>query len=140
MHVGLLGCWDYPDRERLERFTRAEARRLLPGVVYTPDRPQGEEEKRFYREGSHLSIIVDVQLAWSPDASRNCTGANIESMFDVGKEGAEETMYGTDGLQDVVRTQAQCVIGVSRQKLTESCETGITKTLELLADGFFESR
>jgi hypothetical protein len=140
MDVGLIGHWDYPDGERLERFARAEARRLLPGVVYRADWPEGEESKRFFREGSHLRILIDVQLAWSPDAGRNCSGANIRTTFDVAKEGAEDNMYGAGGLQDVTRTQAQCVIGVSRQQLTESCETGITKTLELLADGFFESR
>ena len=140
MDVGLIGHWDYPDGERLERFARAEARRLLPGVVYRADMPEGEEGKRLYREGSHLRIIINVQLAWSPDPNRSCSGASIETMFDVGKEGVKDELYGAGGLQDVTRTQAQCVIGVSRQQLTETCETGITKTLEVLADGFFESR
>jgi hypothetical protein len=138
--VGFLGAWDYPDRDRLEQFAKAEARRFLPGITYKA-RPTDAESAQAFAEGSHLVIYVDVQLAWSPDETRDYTAANVETIFDVRKRGAVDQYDPPAGqLNDVARTEAKCVISASRRKLTESTERGITANLEVLANGFFESR
>ena len=139
-HVFFIGAWDYPDRDRLERFAKAEARRLLPGVAYKASHTEAESAQAF-AEGSHLDIYVNIQLAWSPDATRDCTAANVRTIFAVGKRGAVDKFFPPAGqLRDVGRTEANTVIGVRRRQLTESTEGGITRNFEVLANGFFESR
>ncbi len=141
MSVGIIIFPEYPDRERLERFAKAEVRRLLPGVAYKAKFLAGEELERASRNGSHLDIYVKVTVACSPDPDLTCTGGYVHSSFNVSKDGAKEDAFpGFGKTQDVTRTQAECVIGVSRQHLTTNLEKGITRTLEVLADGFFESR
>jgi len=143
--VGFLGAWDYPDQKRLEKFAKAEVRRALPGIAFKGLRGADNPELGKARSlGQVLDIIIDVRLAWSPDTTRNYTGANVHVIFDVRKDGATETwpenwpMSGE--LADVIRTESDCVVSASRAQLTELVEKGIANALEVLANGFFESR